>query len=254
LDLNRVIWALNIAASTGLVVRMLLSKLAGTYRLLFVFVLFDLVQSLVLLGIPVRTKTYALAYMIETAIELLLAVAVVMELYATALAEHPALARFGSRTVGYLLISAGAVAASALGVDDSVPAGQWVVLHRFFRVERTVDFGVVVFLLVISIVLVWFPVRVKRNIAYYVGGFAIFYASRSAGILILNVLPPARQRLVDNMMLSISFVCLLLLALYLRRESETVTFTRPRSNSALAAQLAGQLESINTALSRLAKQ
>src|SRR5258708_1841440 len=192
--------------------------------------------------------------MMGGAILLLVAIAVVMELYAEALVEHPALATYGSRTVGYILIAAGIVAASALGIDETVLAGQSVVLHRYFRAERTVDFGVLVFLVVISIFLLWFPVRVKRNIAYYVGGFAAFYASRSAGLLMVNVLPPGWQRPVDNAMLTLSFSCLLFLALSLRRESDSARIVRNRSNPAAAAEVAGHLESINTVLSRLAKR
>jgi hypothetical protein len=254
LDLTRAIWTLNIAASAGLLVRLLYSNLARTYRFLFAFVLINVVQALALVAIPMRTKIYAQGYMIETAVELLLAVAVVMELYAAALADHPALAKFGSRTVGYLLIAAGVVTATALGIDETVPVGQSIVLHRFFRVERTMDFGIVMFLLLISIFLVWFPVRVKRNVVYYVVGFALFYASRSVGILILNVLPPSWRKQVNNGMLSISLISLVFLALCLRRESDSAKVVRQHSNPAVVAHLAVQLESINAALSRLARR
>jgi hypothetical protein len=254
LDLTGVLTTLNIAGSASLLLRLVYSKLALTYRFLAAFVSFDLLYTLTLAITPMRTKRYGDIYMIGAATELLLAIMVVVELYAEALAEHPALARFGSRTVGYVLLGAGVIAATILGIDNTVLAGQSAVLHRFYRAERTVDFGVLLFLVIISIFLLWFPVRVKRNISCYVGGFAVFYASRSAGLLAVNLLPPGWMRRVDNTMLSVSFVCLMFLALCLRRESASVAMPRNRSNPTAVAQVTEHLESINTALSRLAKR
>lgn len=254
MDFIRAISLLNIGASAVLLVRLLQAGLWRAYRFLFAYVLFDLIYSVTLANTPMRTKLYGDVYMTGTAVELLLAVAVVMELYSRALEEHPALAKFGSRAVGYLLVAAGIVAASALGIDDTIPAGQSLVLHRFFRVERTMDFGIVIFLVIVSVLLVWFPIRVRRNIAYYVAGFALFYASRSAGILFVNVLPHGWQRPIDIVVLCISFTCLLGLAVFLRPERAFAEVVPRRVNTASATQLTIHLESINTALSRMARR
>ena len=254
LDFTGVVVDMNRAADAGLLARIVSCHLVRTYRFLFAFVCVDLIYSLATVMIPMRTNAYAQWYKAGTAIELVLVIAVVMEVYGGALAEHPALAKFGSRTVGYVLVAAGVMAATAVGMDNTVPAGQSVILHRFFRIERTVDFGVVTFLAVISVFLVWFPVLVKRNIAYYGFGFAAFYASRSAGLLMINVLPPAWQRPVDNSMLLVSFACLSMLALFLRKESGVAGVIRRKSDPVAVAHVAQQLESINTALSRMGKR
>ena len=219
----------------------------------FAFVVSELLFGAALLASPYHTNLYAYVYMAGTAAELFLAIAVVTELFAGALAEHPALAKFGSRAVGYILIGAGIFSAALLGVDESVPRGQSALLHRYFRAERTVEFGVVLFLAGISIFLIWFPVRVKKNIAYYLGAFGISYAVRSAGLLAINTLSPSHRPLLDAVMMGISSACLIAVAMRLQKESETSADLMERRPSMEAEQLTRQLASMNSTLARLVK-
>lgn len=254
MDLARVTAVVNIIASAAVVSRMVYCRLFRTYKFLFAFMVADLLFGATLFASPYHTNLYAYVYMAGTAAELFLAIAVVTELFAGALAEHPALAKFGSRAVGYILIGAGIFSAALLGVDEFVPRGQSALLHRYFRAERTVELGVVLFLAVISIFLIWFPVRVKKNLAYYLGGFGISYAARSAGLLAINTLFASHQPLVDGVMMWISIACLMGFAMRLQKESATTADLVQRRPSLEAEHLTRQLASINSTLARLGKR
>ncbi|MEQ1946652.1 MAG: hypothetical protein ABL995_05660 [Bryobacteraceae bacterium] len=253
MSLVQVISALNLAASFLLLARMVASKLFRIYPLLTAFISVDAIFSVCMAATPIRSNFYSYLYMVGTTVGLLLSIGVVMEIFSGALAEHPALAKFGSRVVGYVLIAAGFIAAGTLQLDEGIPKGQSVILHRFFRAERTVDFGEVLFLVGIGLFLIWFPVRVKKNIAYVLGGFGVYYMARSAGLLVINLLPPGYQRAVDNSMLGISFLCILAMAWLLRAElGQPVQVVR--RDSAAAEHLTSQLREFNSAVARLGRR
>ncbi|MEQ1885576.1 MAG: hypothetical protein ABL967_10980 [Bryobacteraceae bacterium] len=253
MSFSQAISDLNLAASFLLLMRMAASRLFRVYPLLTAFIAIDSLFSICSALIPIRSNVYGYIYMGGTSVELFLSIGVVMEIFSGALVEHPALAKFGSRTVGYVLVGAGVIAAATLGFDETIPKGQSIILHRFFRAERTVDFGVVLFLAGIGIFLLWFPVRMKKNIAYVLGGFGIYYTARSAGLLVINVIVPGYQRAVDNVMLGVSFLCILAMAWLLEGEQDQPVRI-VRRNSIAAEHLTTQLQEVNSALARLSRK
>jgi hypothetical protein len=179
---------------------------------------------------------------------------VVLELYRQSLSEHAALARFGGRMAAYLLWAAVALGLLGILLDKGVPAGQSVILHRFFTFERTMEFVIAFLILAITAFVGWFPVRMNRNLVIYIAGFVGLFLSRSSALLFINLMPPSAALKLNVVMLCVSFGCLLLWLIAMRKEGEFVlTIPGHRWNLDAISALTGQLESINAALAKFCK-
>jgi hypothetical protein len=248
------IWYLNIAATIVLIIRLLSSRLVHVYRWLFLYLAADALQQCLRLLLPKNSNRTAETYMAGQALKIVLVVFVVLELYRLALAAQPALAKYGQETAGVALVTAACVAALGLLVDSTVPPGRSVILYRFFSFERTMDTWVLIFLVVICMFMTWFPVRMKRNVAFYLGGFMLLFLARSAGLLLLNVLSPGRHDVLNNAMLSISFLCLVVwLYAFGQAGERATTVVGHRWDPSDMDRVSGQLDSINASLMKLSR-
>ena len=246
---------LNLAAVLVLLVRLFALGLFRIYRSLFFYLLTYTLQFFATAVFPITSAAYSYSYMVGESANVALSMLVVLELYRLALAGQPALAGFGRKTVAYAMALAAVVAAGGVMLDTIVPPGQSRFTHHFFTAERTLDFAILIFLLLISAFLIWFPVKVRRNIVLYMAGFAVFYLSRTFGLLMINLLPPASLSVVNNVFTVVSFSCLIAWLLGLRRESEdTTTTVGHRWNPAAMERLSGQLDAINATLVRFGRR
>src|SRR6266404_5761306 len=187
--MERILWYFNFGATVVLVWRFVHCELFRIYRFLFLYWLIQIPEHVIMFAVPLRTDLYAYLYYSFQTIDLILAVCVVQELYKMALAGLPALAAFGRKSVVFLMVCAAFFGAPGVVLDSRVLPGQYWNVHRFLTVERTMDFMILMFLLLIGGFLLWFPVRVRRNITVYMTGFVAFYLFRTAGLLLTNLLP-----------------------------------------------------------------
>ena len=250
---ERALFYLNFIAQVVLLYRLLHSRLYRTYLSLFLYWLVQAIPSVALMAIPFHSHRYAYVYWGAQTINLLMAVFVVQDLYRIALLEHPALALIGRRSVLAALAIAVVVALSGLALDSEILPGQALSAHRFETFERSMNFVVLLFLLLISVLLLWFPIRVRRNIVVYMAGFVLFSASRSFGLLLYNLLPQD-ARLISTTMLGLTLLCLLIWIAGIRPEGE-LEMASPgyRRNPEAVQRLRQQLDSINAALARFVR-
>ncbi len=252
--LERALWYLNFVATLVVLARLVQCKLWRSYPCLFLYWTAQAIGTIVLFRVPLRSILYGRIYYGAQTISLILAIFVVLELYREALARHPALAGFGRRSVVLVIGAAALMAGLGVVLDFTILPGQSPSDHRFLMLERTVDLMILAFLLIISGFLLWFPVRVKRNVVVYITGFVAFYCSRSVGILLVNLLPPAVLQPMSIVLLAISLGCLILWLTGLRRESEDrTTVTGDPAHGAALERLSAQLDHINTAVARFAR-
>jgi hypothetical protein len=245
------VWYLNLAATVALALNLARTGLHRVYRFLFVYLAMDAAQTVDLMPLRTHRKAYAWNYVFTQPVKVLLAIFVILELYRVALAQRPALARFGRDTVGCVLAAAAAGAFSLLMLDSSIPRGQDKVLHRLYSFERTMDIWMLIFLIAISAFMAWFPVRMTRNGALYIAGFVVYFLARASGLLLVNLAPHFKKTL-DPVLLSVSFACLMIWLFALRPEGEQTTVVTGRLwDSGAMARLTGQLDAINARLLRL---
>lgn len=250
---ERVFWYLNIAAAAVLLVRLYTQGLAGIYRILLVYLATDVAEQVLELIFISDPNGVGWIYVTGQALKSVLAVFVVLNLYRQALDRQPALARFGQQMMGYFFgISALFSALGAL-LDTAAVYGAYRRLRMFLLFERSMDLVVLGLLACFSALLLWFPVRVRRNVALYIGGFVIYSFGRWAGLLATNLWPQFRTSL-SVAMLAVSFACLTSWLILLRAEGESVTtVTGHRWNVEASQRLMGQLDAINARLTKLSR-
>lgn len=245
------LWYCNTAAGFALILRLFTTGLAGSYRSLLYYILADGTEEILGVWFKSSGNWSAIIYFIGQTAKLFLAIVIALEMYWDGLAGHPALARFGQRMVGYALLAATAVAFAGLAIDPAVPAGQSKLVHYYFVFERTIDWVVLILLLLLFGFMSWFPVRVRKNFAVYIAVFIVFFFAHPLGLLALNFWP----HLLDPVrvgQLAVSLLCVLTLTLFLRREGEVeITVTGHRWDPAAMEKLAGDLIAINARMERM---
>jgi hypothetical protein len=250
---ERILFYLNFVAQLVLLYRLLHFKLYRTYLSLFLYWLLQALPSVALIAIPLASREYVYVYWGAQTINVLMAVFVVQDLYRIALVEHPAVASLARRTVLAAMAIAAAVALSGVSLDFAIQRGRYADIHRFLTFERSMNFLTLLFLLIVSALLLWFPIRVRRNIVVYISGFALFSASHSFGLLLYN-LRPQDARSISTILLGLTLLCLLIWIIGIEPEGELVIATPGyRSNPETMQRLSQQLDSINAALTRFVR-
>jgi len=251
---ERVLFYLNFIGELVLLVRLMQLELHRAYRSLFLFWLVQMLTTLAILPVRMATFTYMYMYWGTQTLTLIMAMYVVQDVYRIALLEHPAVAVFGRRSVMAIMAVAAILALPGVTLDSTILPGQYAAIHRFATFERTMNFVILVFLLLISGLLLWFPIKVRRNIVVYIAGFVLYSASRSAGLLVSNLLPLAATRQVSTILLALTLFCLLIWIVGIRPEGELVTATPGyRRNPESVLRLSRQLDAINAALARFVR-
>jgi hypothetical protein len=249
----QLVWYCNIGATFLLIIRLRTSGLNRIYRAFSWYLLESLLQDALALVVRSPFRRTVDLYMAGQTVKLILTVFVVMELYHFALAGQPALARYGRSSVGAALAFcalASTLVVTLLPVVGYIKPGNSPVLYYFYAFERTMDSAVLFFLFLASAFLAWFPVRVPKNVAIYMGGFVAYFLTRWAALFWI-VISHRYLNLANFIMMSIAFICLTAWIVSLRKEGEkTSTVTGHRWNPGQADRLMGQLIAINAKLER----
>lgn len=219
-DIEQAMWYTNIAAAVGLFVRLGSQGLVRAYPFLFGYLFAGTLEQILALVFAQRRNLYAEIYFVGQTVKVALEIFVVLELYELSLAQQPALARFGRRIPRYLfLIAAVFGLITLLFQSDDADRLRGALLVRLLRLERSVDLVAFGVLILIAGLLLRFPVRARRNVAIWMGGFLLYFVSRWVGLLLANSFP----QLIDELsvaMLAASLACFIGWSLMLKREGE----------------------------------
>lgn len=247
------LWYADTGATLVLLARLVSSRLVRTYRYFWWYLLISFSESAVRIPLQGHFKLQADVYMLARSIGVVISVFLVMELYWLALASHPAIARYGRRVVGYLLGSACLAAGAGLLIFPILGPGRSRVVYYFLAFERTADSTVLLFLLIASAFMIWFPVRISKNVAVFIGGFVAYFLTRWVGLLTIGI----HRTSVDVLnvaMMALSLICVVGWIVFLRPEGErTVVVSGRHWNDSEMARLEGQLTAINTKLQEISR-
>jgi hypothetical protein len=251
---ERALFYLNFIAEVALLCRLIQCGLYRIYKSLFLYWLAQAIGGLVLLFAGSGTWLYLYIYWGAQTVNIFMALYVVQDLFHIALAEHAAIASFGRRMVLVAIALAAAVALAGITLDATIQHGQYAAIQRFSTFERSMNFVILIFLLLISIVLLWFPINVRRNLVVYISGFLLFAAARSAGLLLANLLPQGFTVVVSTILLAVTLLCLLIWITGIRPEGELVSATPGyRRDPEAMERLGHQLDAINATLARFVR-
>jgi hypothetical protein len=243
------------ALAAAVVAKLWWSGLVAAYKMLFCYLTADFISSIAAVTVRYDTNTFGYVYFASQTVKIILAAFVLVEIYTLALAGTPALSRFGRNIVSYILGAAALF--PVVGVITDHAASRHPYLRGFFLFEQTMDGTMAIFLILISIFMGWFPVRLRRNVIVYIGGFIVWALSRSVLVHIINQWLGNKQvsMVANSVQMFIEVGCLLLWLLGLRREGESRTAVVGHLwNRAEAARLTDQLDAINNSLERLRRK
>lgn len=248
------LWDANLAAAVVLLWRFTVLRVYRSNPLLFAFFAAMGVGGILLMQISYQSNLYAYLYIGLQLLSAALTLFTILELYRTALARHKGLADFGRTTLWVVTGGVALVALVSATLDSDVPKGQSIVIHRYLKVERTVDFVFILFLLVIAVFITWFPVRMSRNTALSIGGFTGYYVLRAISLLAANLTARANLPAINALNMGLSALLMLAWGAMLRSEEENVEVTPGHAWDPEALEgLTRQLDEINAALSRFGR-
>jgi hypothetical protein len=252
-ELSRWIGYLVTLGSAGVLARLMWLGLARRYGWLAGYLLADVLQSVLTFGSKPYSLWYGSVFFATEGIKSIFSIGLSVQLWLLALRGYPGVARYGRRTAFYLLLGALALAAAGLLLQPPRSVNQGAFSHYFYAIEGALDSMVGLFLVTATLFLLWFPVKVSRNVALIMGGFVFTLAQEWAGLLLVNLYPKSMYS-VDAGMLILQFGCLIIwtAAIQIRGET-TTTVTGHRWKPEEMERLLGQLDAINRRLEQASR-
>jgi len=244
-----VVFACNLFAFIALFSRILLARLAGSYPALVVWLIFNIVGSIIPWVVPMDTRSYYWFYIWAEGASLVLYLLVVVELYGKVLKRLPGVA---STMKAFIEIVVPVCALSSL-LLVGLERHPHLYLEELQRAERTVITSLFLFVLLITAFMVWFPIRVVRNTVVYSIGYAVYLVPKGAALFLANV-GFGDARTVGAIGMTVSTLCLLFWTLAVNRTGEGVLVSlhggfRQEDES----HLVGYLEEMNRSVRRFGR-
>jgi hypothetical protein len=166
---------MSIATTLFLVCSLFVRDLYLSYRWFFAFLLVDVGGSIWGL-FPVSDPMSVTRYIVGQSLRAIFAAAVVLEIYKLALIDRQAIARAGRKFVVAALMLGLAISVVQIYVQGPPRADQ----NRMLRVEVLMEMGLgttlLLLLAVMTAFLSWFPIQLRKNLVFYILGFAGFFA------------------------------------------------------------------------------
>ncbi|MBX9603875.1 MAG: hypothetical protein K2X35_22905 [Bryobacteraceae bacterium] len=253
-QLERVLWFLNLGLLPVLAFHLWKQGLHRTYRFFWLLLLLDLIEGVVLLPIPSNSTAYGITYVVFESLKLVLFFLVSLELCSNTLARYPGIA-----TVGRLFIQVAGVL--AIGIAGGIAAamgdtgGPYPVLTMFFTLVRSVMITLAVLLMLNTLFLAWFPVRLSRNVARFLAGYVVYFSARALVMAGLTMLDPAFTRSLSAAAMIALAACMIFWLFTLRASGETAESVSGITwEPGLDARLVAQLDNLNSSLARAVRK
>jgi hypothetical protein len=255
--IDRVIYWLVVAGTALLSVRLYTSGLSQKYRAFFYYLIFSTLQSggMVCLHNGLHDKSYTYAYIATEPIGWIFYALVVLELYSLVLADYQ-----GLYTVGrWALIIAVGMAVLASAVSLLAPSGDpWHasrVLPYYYLAERALYLSLIVFLVTIFLVLLQYPITLKRNIVVHLVVFLVYFLGNAVVYSVVSMRGWGAIHVVKYGLHAVTLGSLGAWLALLNPAGELVKVRlRPAWMPGKEEELVGQLNSLNAALLRATRK
>jgi len=139
--------------------------------------------------------------------------------------------------------------------DLAGASGPHAILIYYTVVERGVISSLVVFLLLITVFLVWYPIPLSRNVTLHAIVYSVYFLSSTMALFVRNVTRFELTATISAVLIGIVNACLLVWVIFLSRSGETQTVVLRRQWPPQdEEQLMKQIDSINAALLRTSRK
>jgi hypothetical protein len=254
-ELERFFWLASIALTAGLIIRLIHDGLHRIYVFFFTYLVVGVVQSLIVLPVDPQSKLYDMVYFITQPVMWLLFILIVLELYSLVLKNHRGIASLGRWTLGAALGLSICVSLLTLSPDLNRATGPSALFVYYTVIERGIQSSLVVFLLLISGFLLWYPIPLSRNVILHAIVYSTYFLCSAAALFMRNLLGLGYTRSVSTALLGIANGCLLVWIVFLNRAGEAKKVVvghqwKPEDEERLVE----QLDAINSALLKTARK
>jgi hypothetical protein len=245
----------SVAALSGLAgLKLWRTGLYRRYPALFGFLLVVSLLSLAFLASSVPSS-YVTYWKILQPFTWLFSVWVVLELYTVILERHKGLATFG-RWMQYAGFGV-ATLVSVLALLPRIRAGTSTadpMLVYYYAIERGVDCGMLVFLLVLLVWLTHYPIPLSRNVVIHSFAYTALFLSNSVGLFGQAFFGFELSRPMTLALTVVFGLCILTWLMFLNAKGEEVRVTVLHFTPEHEKRVLQQLESVNQALLRLSRR
>jgi len=251
ITVERSLWFCNTALSAVLVVKLLLSKLASTYRFFVANAVFGIVCAVVLWRMDLSSPAYFDFWRATKPVTWVLSTLVVLELCSLIFKEYRGIQVLGRRTIYGSMAAAVLISLILLAPTWRQSSQPILSFQRFLMVERGVDSALVILLLLLLVFLALLPIPLSRNVVIHSVLYATYFLCGSIGIFIANGTSKEAGLVISTCLMGVAFMCLSAWNILLSREGETKIALMPKPlPAAYEEKLVEQLASINATLLR----
>jgi UPF0716 family protein affecting phage T7 exclusion len=254
-DIGSVLGGISAVGYVLLAWRLHTAGLARKYRVFSVYVAYAAVWSCVMPFLKQDSAPYFWFWLITQPVSLILYIWVVTELIGLVLARHEGFYTAG-RWAMYAGITISAVVSAATLLPKITPeiSQGTRILWYCFAAERAVDFSLAIFLLLMVALLNFYAVPLNRNVIVHAVVYTIFFLSNSLWAVLRNVLGLKNSGSVDTVMMAVSCACIMAWLFLLSPAGEEVKVRAPWYDPDQEARILSHLDSLNTALLKIAQK
>jgi hypothetical protein len=245
-----------------LVVRLLRVQLHGVYKVFCVFVFYECAgSSIVLLQSPamLSSRTYYCEWLVLSAAGWVITLWMIYALMEAVLTRLPGILKFSRRLLNYSFVGSVAVAlftAKSELTANTIRARDWLIsaVNVGMVLERVIATIVLLVILAIFCFVLWFPVKMPRNLVVFGLGLVVYFSCRNVLVLVQEFMPRQAGTVAAEVSMVILTGCFCYWAICLNREGESAEVSVGHAwRSGDQQKLLDQLESMNAALLRSAR-
>lgn len=249
--IERGLWIAVEVCCLALLVRLWRTGLIRTYRYFGMFAAVHAAQTAVLFFIPPHTDVYAWVYLGFSPVVGVFAILAALELYGLVLSQYPGIGSLGRWVVLGGMIVAFTLSSLSLYLDLAKIPDISPILLYLAAAERGLNSALLLFLFLVTVFLVWFPVPLSRNTVVHSIVMAVFFATPALLLLFRNTVDSSRETMtiLNLVQLSSGLLCLIVWLLFLTPAGENVTVVfGHRWRPGESERLVRQLDELNEAL------
>jgi len=252
---QRLLWGGTLVGCGALALRLSVTGLHRSFPFFFSYLLYRLARGLALYYLPYKTDLYFWAWSMSAPLFWLVHILVVLEIYSKVLRNYPGIASLGRWVLTGALVVAIGVSGLSLSVDFSNAGEQFKWILLITVIERGVMSSLAIFLLMITMFLVWYPVPLSRNVVVHSMVCALFFLGATTSLLVRNVTGHQVTLFVNVALGTIDLACFVMWAVLLSRAGESnVVVLRHYWRAEQQQQLMDQLDAVNATLLRASRK
>ena len=261
----RAAFGLSDILSIVLIVRLISLRLHHVYRVFCCFLLFQVLTTSVTFLERFTSLNQVVDYRITWLVMRVglwtLSIWMVYALLQAILEKLPGILRASQRAlnialplaIGIAVISAGPEYVAS-GAAKSSSAIDFLVSIAMV-LERTISTVALLTLLLMLFFILWFPVKMPRNLALFSLGFIVYFSVKTSLLLLRSFWSHESFAIVDNGVTLILCLCLLYWITFLNTDGEATPMVLGHSwRTGRQNKLIGDLEALNTSLARAARR